>query len=232
MKRILIALVLMLLSGNLLLTKGQSSSQPGSSGSRLIISEYGTLLDVLDADGKSRFGSLQHAGFRLSYKLNGKKTKTVWASGADSAGLRPGKIRVDKNTTSVTVTINDGALEITSEFTLDEGTNQLIIRRTLKNTSVKELGVQQTEYLDSKLMGSPGSTPLRTYALQRIKASGCNDTPTAERPPSAPCLTGLCQDVHVPKFHTSGKWVSLMWNCPKAVDSGKEVHFEVRLDLR
>lgn len=232
MKRILIAVVLMLFSGSLLLTNGQSPSQPGSSSSRLIISEYGTLLDVLDADGKSRFGSLKHAGFRLSYKLNGKKTKTVWASAAVSVGLRPGQIKVDKNTASVTVTTDDGALEITSEFTLDDGTNQLIIRRILKNTSVKELGLQQTEYLDSKLMGSSGSTSLKTFALQRVRASGCNDTPTAERPPSAPCLTALCADVHWPGLRTSGKRISLSFNCPKPVDSGKNVYFDVQLGLR
>jgi hypothetical protein len=231
MKRILITVVLMLFSGGLLLTNGQSPSQPGSSSSRLIISEYGTLLDVLDADGKSRFGALKHAGFRSSYKLSGNKTKIVSAIGADSAGLRPGQIHVDGNSTSVTVTTDDGALEITSEFTIDDQTNQLIIRRTIKNTSNKKLDLQQTEYLDSKLMGTSGSTSLKRRASRRVKGSGCNDE-HGERPPSAPCLILVCKEVHWPGLSTSGKRVSLNWKCRKTVDPGKEVHFEVQLDLR
>ena len=256
MKRILIAVALMLFSCSLLLTKGQSPSQPGSSSLKLVINEYGTFLNVLNADGTSRFGAFEHGGFRLKYKLKGEKPKTVRAGvgAADSARLRPGQINSNGNSASVTVTTDDGNLEIRNEFTFNELTNQLIIRRTLKNknTSSSQLSLVSIEqYLDRKRIGIGSGFSLsqvRNMAAERVRATGCIDNTQSqylERPPhDPPCLTLNCNlrqaSLVTPPITTQP--ISLLWKCPKTIspvnevseseDAVKEVYFGVGVTLR
>lgn len=236
MKRILTAVALVLFSGGLLLANGQSS------GSAPSISSFGTLLGLPSAANRSSLDALEHDGFSFSYKLLGIQ-KTVWARGADSGGLRTGQVNVDGNSASVIVTTEDGAWEITNSFTLDDQ-GELIIRRTLKNTSIKKLSLEMTEYLDSRLLGTSVSTQLRTRALLRVKTRGCNEqqverpgpaqvqgTPAAERPAHDFCTTPVCP-AGLASLSTVGGRVSLKWKCSKIVAPEKEAHFDTWVGLQ
>ena len=253
MKRILIAVALMVFSCSLLLTNGRSPSQPGSSSLKLVINEYGTFLNVLNADGTSRFGAFEHGGFRLRYKLKGEKPETVQAGvgAADSAGLQPGSINGNGNSASVTVTTVDGKLVIKNEFTFNELTNQLIIRRTLKNNSNSPLSLEFMEqYLDRERIGIETGlsfTKVRNMARQRVRATGCidnNQSQFIESPPhDPPCFNVVCN-------FRQASWVtpplitepiSLLWKCSKTLSphegsesegAVKEVYFGVGVTLR
>ena len=195
MKKRLIVLALVLFFGNALFV----SAQVSPTGSRLVVSEYGTLLEVLNEDGSSH-GKLSLDGFRLTYQVDGRTKKTVWANGAtDVRGLRPGQVRVDGDSVSVTVTTDDGALEITNRFTLR--TNTLNIRRSVRNTSFRTLRIRATkQYLDPKLISATcltSSTSLVQEASRQVKAFGCEDNNcrVLERPPhDPPCLLVVCME--------------------------------------
>ena len=89
MKRIFVALTLVVFSGSLLLASGQSTSR---SQQRLIISQYGTLLDILDENGKSRFGKLKGDGFAITYKVKDKEVTASARGATEAKGLVKGKI--------------------------------------------------------------------------------------------------------------------------------------------
>jgi hypothetical protein len=116
-------------------------------GPRLIISNYGTLLDVVDAKGKSRFGKLERDGFRVSYKTKNESAKAVYAIGSTSAkGLVPGEVRYHGRSARVTVMSEDKKLTMMSYFTLDENARTLFIRRTIRNTSCEPVLLESTRF--------------------------------------------------------------------------------------
>jgi hypothetical protein len=155
MKRILIALTLVLFSGSLLLATGQSRT---GSRQRLIISQYGTLLDILDAKGKSRYGKLKSDGFAITYKVNGKEGQVAARGVTDAEGLVPGKINYYGRTATVSVMTEDKMLQITSYFILNEIRNTLTILRRITNKSGMPLQLTSTRhYLDPAPLQGFGS---------------------------------------------------------------------------
>lgn len=231
MKRNLIALALVLFFGNVLFASAQVVPVQGlPTGSlTLVVSEYGTLLDVRNADGTSRFGRLNRDGFRVKYKLGGEM-KTVRAIGADHVvGVQPGLVSVDGNSVSVTVTTDDYALQITNRFNFYKAdgkfTDSLIIRRTLKKISNRDLkAVTTTQYVDPKVMRTwlsinPTSHQrearrLKKESARRLTAFACDGCQLLERPPhDPPCLTIFCSENSASRPLLATRWseISLRW---------------------
>lgn len=213
MKRNLIALALVLFFGNVLFASAQDTVPDAwLNGSTLRVSEYGTLLDVQNANGTSRFGTLNRDGFLVRYSLGGEM-KTVQAIGATAGeGLRAGQVTVEGNSTIVTVKTADDALEITSRFTLHkvDKKESIIIRRSLKNISSGDLKVvATTQYLDPKVIGGRGAqflpaqtsqrreaNRLKQEAARRVTTFGCEGCLLLERPPhDPPCFTIVCWEL-------------------------------------
>ncbi len=201
MKRILIALALLFLSGNALF----ASAQVSPANSRLVVSDYGTLLDVLNADGTPRFDKLKLDGFLLTYQVGKGPKKTVWATGeTDVRELRFVSRTADENSITVTITTDDNALVITNRFILTRERQELIITRSIKNNSGKRLNLlAPKQFLDPKLLGierANCTTELTEesvrHASERVTAYDCRGTQCLsflERPPhNPPCLTIIC----------------------------------------
>lgn len=201
MKRSLFSLALVLFSGSVLLASAQLSPVQSTASTRLVVSEYGTLLDVPNAADRRSVGALTADGFEVSYRFRGQ-TKIVWARGTtNGSGLRRGQVNVHGNSTTVTVTTDDNALEISTRFTLNERTRMLIISRGVKNLSSQTLSMVIKQYLDPKLIGTTCLTSPRLLiqeASRQLRANGreCNNCiQLSERPPvDPPCLTVICME--------------------------------------
>jgi hypothetical protein len=253
MKSKLIALALVLLSGSGLLATDRSSpgkrTQPPSSS--LVISGYGTLLDIIDADGRSLFGTLKLDGFRVSYKTQGK-IKSASAIGAKVQGLQPGQVKLEGASTSITVKTNDGKLAITSYFSFDDGAKTLTIRRSFRNISDGTLSSLVTrQYVDGKLIVSeqPGSALLilAHLAQEKITTGGDpDDCQIKECLPDQPmCFGSNCPipgpvPVGVTTATKLGKQITLRWRrrdlTRSSVDSivqhANEANQVIQVDLK
>jgi hypothetical protein len=115
---------------------------------KLGVSKHGTLLEIFDANGKSRFGKLRGEGFQLSYEFQGK-TASVSALGDEVVGLGVRDVKSDRQSTTVTTMTSDQALEITTYFYVNEKADKLIIQRKFKNVSKEPVAVKtMVEYVD------------------------------------------------------------------------------------
>src|SRR5215203_482538 len=130
-------LTLFLGAGLLISGASLSHAQPAS----LSVSKYGTLLDIVDANGKNVFGKPAFDGFEINYEFKGKPTSAYVSADQAAVGLVPGAVKTDKQSATVTARTSDGALEITTYFTLDEEMKKLIIQRTFKNISAEPVAV-------------------------------------------------------------------------------------------
>ena len=127
---------------------GGGSLSRGQPKQKLSVSKHGTLLEIFDGNGKSRFGKLRGEGFQLSYEFQGKTT-SVSALGDKMVGLGVRGVKTDRQSTTVTTTTSDQALEITTYFFVNEKTDKLIIQRKFKNISKEPLVVKtMLEYVD------------------------------------------------------------------------------------
>jgi hypothetical protein len=197
MKSKLIALALVLFFGNVLVASAQMASRRQVTGSRLIISRYGTLLDVVDAKGKSRFGKLKRDGFRVSYKTKTEAAKTLYAIGATSAkGLVPGEVRYHAGSARVTVMSEDKKLAIMSYFALDEKATTLFIRRTIRNISCEPVLIEATRFsYERSFFPTSGGVPMLE---DRIDAWDIDICPVGACDSEIPCPTNSC--VLMPTF--------------------------------
>lgn len=208
-----IATLLALLFGTVLMITGGSLSYGQSQlpSQSFAVSKYGTLLEIFDANGKSRFGKLTNNGFQVSYRSKGK-TKSISAVGEKTAaGLVEGEVKVDGQSATVTATTSDHALEITTYFILDEKTKKLIIQRKFRNISAGSLSLNKVrEFVDVALVitGETGSTQsevligqkqrlsaakLTTLAMHKIGVGFPLDCRAGECPkPDPPCPPPYC----------------------------------------
>jgi len=143
-----------------LITGVGSVSRAGTSlpAPSLTVSKYGTLLEILDANGKSRFGKLTGEGFQLSYEFKGKTISVGAVGDAEAVGLTAGDVKTTEGkSTIVTTTTSDHALEITTYFFVNKQTNRLSIQRQLKNISKEPVVVKTLlEYVDPALVIGTG----------------------------------------------------------------------------
>lgn len=204
-------------------------AQSNPSSQALKVSKYGTLLEIFDAKGQSRFGKLSGDGFQISYQFKGK-TVSASAVGNEGAGLAAGTVKTGEQTAIAVTTTSDQALEITTYFRLNEKTKKLIIQRNFKNISkepVVVLSVQ--EYLSpalvitSQLSSEPVSDKLiglikeqlgATINLGDCKPGECPKTPP---PCPIPCPTKIDYDVAQMTIRTNPadnkpETVILPWN--------------------
>jgi len=111
-----------------------------------------TLLKSLTAADKRRFDDIMRHGFELKYKIRGKSF-TAFAVGNKRSGLRDQNVKLVDGSLVMKALTKDGALEITTYFTLDNDKHKLTIDRTIRNTSKRMVKVQKTgEYLEPKLV--------------------------------------------------------------------------------
>ena len=165
-----LALAMLFLSGLVLAWGWSSRERVQPADQSFTISEHGTLLEVFDANGKSRFGKLARDGFSVTYEIQGKQVKnvTAFAIGTKQTGLQAGQVKQDGQSASVTVTSSDKALEIISYFILDESAKQMIIGRVFRNVSDKPIilkTVQDT--VDPTLVVGGGSPSRKSDDLVR-----------------------------------------------------------------
>src|SRR6185295_5563171 len=102
---------------------GGGSVSRGQPKQKLAVSKHGTLLEIFDGKGKSRFGRLKGEGFQLSYEFQGKTT-SVRALGDEMVGLGVRDVKTNRQSTTVTTTTSDHALEITTYFFVNEKTDK------------------------------------------------------------------------------------------------------------
>lgn len=205
-KQAALVLGLLFLSGLGMVCGSLSCGRVQPQGQSFVISEYGTLLEVFDANGKSRFGKLAADGFQISYQAHGNNA-SVSAIGAKGAqGLVGGQPHYDRQSATVTVTTVDKALEITSNFVLNEEAKTLTIVRRLRNISADTINLQiMSEYVDQKLVaeGQPlvKQPSMVQLALGRIRAGQGPDIDCTTRfcvppPPPPPCENPPCPNVN------------------------------------
>jgi len=179
------------------------------------VSKYGTLLELFDANGKSRFGKLAGNGFEVRYESKGRTTSASAIGDENVTGLLPGQVKADEQSAAVTATTTDHAVEITTYFILDEKTKRLLIHRKFRNISGGPLTFKtMREFLDPALVisGETGSThsevltgqkqslsaeKLAALATNRLRASSpiddcwAPDCPKGPPPCPIPCPTRL-----------------------------------------
>jgi hypothetical protein len=146
-------LFVVLIAGVMIGGGSLSHAQPKQ---KLNVSRHGTLLEIFDGNGKSRFGKLKREGFHLSYEFQGKTT-SVRALGDDVSGLGVGDVKTGRQSTTITTTTSDHALEITTYFFVNEKTDKLMIQRKFKNISKQPVVVKtMLEYVDPAFVIGPG----------------------------------------------------------------------------
>jgi hypothetical protein len=195
-----------------------SGEQAQTSSQRFAISEHGTLLEVFDANGKSRFGKIVGDGFDVRYEIRGK-TMAASAIGTKIAGLQRGQVKLDGQSATAIVKTSDSALEITSYFVLDESATRLIIGRRFRNVSSNPIFLQMVrDYVAPTLVvaGQPRSNHSVDFvqlALGRIRAGRTGGLPAdcypigeCVPPPPPPCLQITCplQDKFAPAHLLTG----------------------------
>jgi hypothetical protein len=202
MKRILIGLALLFLSGNALFASAQVLPVNPS---RLVVSGHGTLINILNADGTPRFGKLTLDGFRLTYQVEKGPKKTIWANGeTDVRGVRFVRRTAGADSITVTVRTYDNALVIKNRFILTRDRQELIIIRTIRNNSGQRLHLSAPkQFLDPKLLGierancatviSEETVEQASYRVTAYDCAGPQCVSFLERPPHfPPCLTIIC----------------------------------------
>lgn len=152
--KLIVSVVAGLMIGGESVSRGHSPLPDKS----LNVSKYGTLLEIYNANGKSRFGKLAGEGFQLSYEIQGK-TNTVSAVGdAEAVGLIAIGVKTDGRSATVINRTSDQALEITTYFHVNEKTNRFIIQRRFRNISKEPVAVKtMLEYIDPALVIDVGS---------------------------------------------------------------------------
>jgi hypothetical protein len=182
-------------------------AQPNLSSQGLRVSKYGTLLEIFDANGQSRFGKLSGDGFQISYQFKGK-TVSASAVGEDGTELVAGTVNTGEQTATAITTTSDQALEITTYFRLNEKTKKLIIQRNFKNISKEHVVVLSVqEYLSPALVitGQLSSEPVSDKLVGLIKGQlaptinlgDCKPGECPKTPPPCPipCPTKIEYDV-------------------------------------
>ena len=171
-------------------------AQSNTSSQTLSLSKYGTLSEIFDAKGQSRFGKLNGDGFEITYQIKGK-TISVSAVGDEVTGLAPGKVKTAGQTATAVNTTSDNALEITTYFRLNEKTKKLTIQRNFKNISKDQVVVLTLqEYLSPALVISSqlSSEPVSDKLVDLIKSQlapiinlgDCNPAECPKAPPACP----------------------------------------------
>ncbi|HSE18702.1 MAG TPA: hypothetical protein VLB46_16720 [Pyrinomonadaceae bacterium] len=184
MKRKLIATSIAVFFATALIITGESLSHAQQNTQSFAVSKYGTLLDVFDANGKSRFGKLAGNGFEISYVSKGK---LISVSSENAKGLLPGEVRTEGQSATVIATTSDHALEITTNFVLDEKSNQLIIQRKLRNISGGPLTVKaMREFVEPAFVDTAKAADRLTANLPTDDCQAA-DCPKGPPPCPIPC---------------------------------------------
>jgi hypothetical protein len=173
----------------------EGAQLPGQS---FAISEHGTLLDLFEANGKSRFDKPVNEGFEVQYEI---ATKTVSASaiGTETKGLQanPGKPKLNGQSATAIVKTEDGALEITSYFILDEKAKELIIGRKFRNISTNPILLQTVRDHVAPTVVTGGQPQVTAGLLFPGKDCSVGQAPGkvicshCKCGPSGPCTTGI-----------------------------------------
>lgn len=166
-----IATFLALFLGTVLMITGESLSRAQSQPAyqSFAVSKYGTLLEVFDENGKSRFGKLANNGFELSYEFNGKTISVSAVGDAKVIGLLPGQVKLNGRSATVAATTSDKALEITTHFSLVEKTGKLIFWRQFKNLSAGPLTLKtMREIVDPLLVSTDQERNLSEQELAKL----------------------------------------------------------------
>lgn len=191
----LITTFLALFFGTVLIITGESPSRAQSQPAyqSFAVSQYGTLLEVFDENGKSRFGKLANNGFELSYEFKGKTISVSAVGDGKAIGLLPGQVKLDGHSATVSATTSEKALEITSYFNLDEKTGKLIVRRKFKNLSAGPLTLKTLrEIVDPLLVITDQQQSLSDQELAKLvkdrfqAALPIDDCRTADCPKGPP----------------------------------------------
>lgn len=203
-KQAALVVVLLFLGGLGMAFGSLSRERAQPPGQSFAISEYGTLLDVFDANGKSRFGKIVGDGFDVSYKIR-RKTAAASALGTTTSGLQRGSVESDGQSATSIVVTRDNALEITSYFILDENAKELIIARQFRNLSRKPMTLQVVwAHVGSNL--ATGSPPESSSIRGSIYGPGSDcqmnhpagrDCPMCKCPPG-PCPGRTCPPLPLP----------------------------------
>ncbi len=189
-------IVLFFVTGLMFSGASSTHAQSNPSSQNLSVSKYGTLLDIFNAKGESRFGKLNGDGFLISYQLKGK-TISVSAIGDEATGLVAGNVKTDGRSATVTTTTSDQALEITTYFRLNEETKRLTIQRNFKNISKEQVVVLTVqEYLSPALVisGQLSSEPsgdkliglIKNQLEPTINLGDCKPAECPKTPPPCP----------------------------------------------
>ena len=228
MRVILITIVTLLVGCGLLIGNESSASQATQrSSQRFTISRQGTLLELIDADGKDASKKVTGDGFKLKYKTRGK-SRSVSAIEMKTMGLRTSSepVKYDGNKATAVVQTADKALEITSELTFDANTRELIIKRKFRNMSKYPVTLQEIRnYIDPGVVGRGQfnrsakliSGPLDWMTAGRFgnpPPNGCGDRCECTVPPvcnTCPRDVNSCRGVSRATLYSSQKNVVLEW---------------------
>jgi hypothetical protein len=155
MRLILVIIVALLVGCGLLIGHESSASQATQRPSqRFTISKQGTLLKMIDADGKRSIKKVTGDGFKLNYKTLGK-IRSASAIETKTNRLRTSSepARYDGNKATAVVQTADKSLEITSELTFDATAGELIIKRKFRNISKHPVTLQGVwNHIDPKVV--------------------------------------------------------------------------------
>jgi hypothetical protein len=202
MKTKSIAKLIAIFLGGLTLAGGSvSRGQTARRVERLSVSKYGTLLEISDANGKSRFGKLAGEGFQISYEVNGKTTSVSAVGDWEQVNLTVGDVKTGREATTVTTKSSDQALEITTYYFVNKKMNRLIIQRKFKNISNEPVVVKaMSEYIDPALVSGVQrdlkemGDKLLAVLKSKLKAAvggDCEPGECPEDPPPCPLPCGM-----------------------------------------
>jgi DNA-binding protein len=170
---IAIVVALMVVYGLLVRTGSLANQEPQPAGQRVKLSTHGRLLELVDDAGLTR--NVGSDGFKVNYKVRGK-IRSAFALAIGTKGLRTSDLPVKstENTATATVRTSDKSLEITSTFTLNDTTGELIIQRKFRNISKHPVTLQMIRnQIDPGVMiksGNLQSANLVSASLSQITA--------------------------------------------------------------
>lgn len=202
MKTKSIAKLIAIFLGGLTLASGSvSHGQTARSVERLSVSKYGTLLEISDANGKSRFGKLAGEGFQISYEVNGQTTSVSAVGDGERVNLIAGDVKTNREATIVTTRTSDQALEITTYYFVTRKMNKLIIQRKFTNLSKEPVVVKaMSAYIDPALVTGAQrdlkekGDKLLAVLTSRLKAAvggDCEPGECPDDPPPCPLPCGM-----------------------------------------